>query len=465
MRPAWSHNLGRHLTPVCLAISIEGALMRKRPFLAIVVLHFALCVGACEPGGEAELVPTHPPQGNHFVSPSGSDAAAGTEQQPWRTLQFAANRLQPGDVLLVEDGIYRENVVLTCAGTGDEPITILARNFGAAIVDAGGKSACFSDRGTGLSHVVIGGLVVRNANRGFDLAGPVTKLKLTDCEITDCSNAFLCRQGADLSLERVSVIDCRDGVGLGVKGTSGIEGVTIADCSALLSSEEEGEENTDGFRIEGLCTDVHITDCEAAGFDDSGFDVKPAGALIQRCLAHHNWDNGFKVWGDGARLVNCIARDNDDTGVKFPGAAEMYFCTIAFNRRAAFRPQAERIEDIKVYNTIFAYNFIRQYITNGGRGVFTGDYNLYYAEPDELMWKTMDDEALRFTLDELREGALPLGEHSVFAAPAFISVEDRDLRPHAGSPAKGAGTFFPFVGTDFAGQPRAVTPTIGAWER
>lgn len=399
--------------------------------------------------------------GTRFVSPGGDDAGPGTQQRPWRTIQAAVNRLEPGDVLVLADGTWRESVHLSVSGTRERPVVIRARTPGAAVIDAQGAVA-IGDDGDGLAHVALNGLTVRNASVGFDLTGSVRSVTLAHTRILDCSHAFLCRQGSDLRLTEVTAVNCRDGIGIGVKGRSGVTGLEIAGCHALLDRDAEGGGNTDGFRVEGLCTEVTLSRCEAAGFDDSGFDVKPDGAVIERCLAHHNWDNGFKLWGRGARLINCIARDNHDTGVTITNALGLYHCTIAFNRRAALRPQADDIRTIVVRNCIIAHNFVRQYQAKGGAGVYDDDYNLYWADDDETIWKVMDGEGETYTIADLRAGALPMGAHSLFAAPAFVDPQSRDLRPRADSPAVGAAMPLAFVPLDFAGAPRTTPADIGA---
>jgi Right handed beta helix region/Protein of unknown function (DUF1565) len=60
----------------------------------------------------------------YYVSPSGSDSAAGTSAAPWRTIQKAANTMQPGETTLVAAGNYGERVAVTSSGTQANPITL-----------------------------------------------------------------------------------------------------------------------------------------------------------------------------------------------------------------------------------------------------------------------------------------------------------------------------------------------------
>lgn len=60
----------------------------------------------------------------YFVSPEGSDSAAGTESQPFATISHAVLQLQPGDTLTIRGGTYAETVNVPVSGTEERPITI-----------------------------------------------------------------------------------------------------------------------------------------------------------------------------------------------------------------------------------------------------------------------------------------------------------------------------------------------------
>ena len=55
----------------------------------------------------------------YFVSPQGDDAADGSRMAPWRHVQFAIDRLQPGDHLLVQAGIYEETLLIGPEDSGE----------------------------------------------------------------------------------------------------------------------------------------------------------------------------------------------------------------------------------------------------------------------------------------------------------------------------------------------------------
>lgn len=53
---------------------------------------------------------------DYYVSVSGKDTNPGTETQPWRTIQKAADTLSPGDTAWVRKGVYRERVTVNVSG-------------------------------------------------------------------------------------------------------------------------------------------------------------------------------------------------------------------------------------------------------------------------------------------------------------------------------------------------------------
>lgn len=58
--------------------------------------------------------------GTFHVAPNGSDSNRGTEDAPFRTIQHAADLAQPGDIITVHEGIYRERVNPPRGGTSED---------------------------------------------------------------------------------------------------------------------------------------------------------------------------------------------------------------------------------------------------------------------------------------------------------------------------------------------------------
>jgi hypothetical protein len=74
--------------------------------------------------GSTQLnVPTLRYQCTHYVSTDGSDTNPGTQSQPWRTIQHAADQSLPSDEICIQPGTYEERVVIRNSGTLNAPIT------------------------------------------------------------------------------------------------------------------------------------------------------------------------------------------------------------------------------------------------------------------------------------------------------------------------------------------------------
>src|SRR5690606_39126289 len=89
----------------------------------------------------------NPPEipGTLYVSPSGRDSGAGSQEDPFETLSRALQVAAAGDVIVVGDGVYpAENATyglwVNVAGTPDRPIRIVAENRHGAIIDGAGDT-------------------------------------------------------------------------------------------------------------------------------------------------------------------------------------------------------------------------------------------------------------------------------------------------------------------------------------
>jgi hypothetical protein len=112
--------------------------------LSIVAVTFVIAIGMFVPARHLHAQTTR----LFYVSPGGSDSNPGTELQPFLTLQRAADVVNAGDTVVVENGVYtgigsgtacasisRPVVCLSRGGASGSPVTIKARHVGGAKVD------------------------------------------------------------------------------------------------------------------------------------------------------------------------------------------------------------------------------------------------------------------------------------------------------------------------------------------
>jgi hypothetical protein len=94
------------------------------------------------------------------VSPGGSDAAAGTEAAPLKTIHRAAQLAQAGDVVTIRAGTYDEAVSVAHSGTADKPVVFQAADRGTVVLTGGRHT--FEPASDAVGYVVVRGLIFRH---------------------------------------------------------------------------------------------------------------------------------------------------------------------------------------------------------------------------------------------------------------------------------------------------------------
>ncbi|MCF6271374.1 MAG: right-handed parallel beta-helix repeat-containing protein [Melioribacteraceae bacterium] len=103
----------------------------------------------------------------YYVAPNGNDSSPGTENQPWLTIQKAANTLIAGDIVYIKAGTYNERVIPQNSGTAGNYILYAVYPGDQVTIDGNGISLPaewgglfdISDKG----YIRVSGLRVINA--------------------------------------------------------------------------------------------------------------------------------------------------------------------------------------------------------------------------------------------------------------------------------------------------------------
>ncbi|GHH43920.1 hypothetical protein GCM10017774_42410 [Lentzea cavernae] len=137
--------------------------------LAVAVSLGSAPLGLLVLGGTANAAAT-----TYFVSPSGSDNNAGTSAaQPFKTIQKASDSTNPGDVVQLMNGTYRETgtgrdvLNITRSGTADAPITYQAFPGHKPVLNP--VTGWHGIRITGASHIKVSGLEVAGDSTSINL--------------------------------------------------------------------------------------------------------------------------------------------------------------------------------------------------------------------------------------------------------------------------------------------------------
>ena len=109
---------------------------------------------------------------DYYVSTSGSDHNSGTKSSPFRTIQHAANIVDPGDVVHVLSGTYAEAVEVTRNGTSSARIRFISDSqWGAKITGNGTIADAFMVHGANYIDVVGFEVTNQSGYQGIELYG------------------------------------------------------------------------------------------------------------------------------------------------------------------------------------------------------------------------------------------------------------------------------------------------------
>jgi NPCBM/NEW2 domain/Right handed beta helix region len=465
----------------------------------------------------------------YWVAMDGDDAGPGTRDEPWATLQHAADSVGPGATVYVREGVYEQKVDIRASGLPGRPITFAAAPGERVVLDgsslevpAGQNAMIAIDsqrfvtirgfeitgyRSDASGHVPIGILVT----------GAADHIRLADNVVRDMGTTFEGRNGGDAH-------------GIAVFGSAGdhpIEEVEIVDnelANLTLGSSEAlvVNGNVKDFRIEG--NEVH--DTNNIGIDVIGFEGTAPDPTVDQARdgivrgnvvwnvdsygnpAYGNDRSADGIYVDGGRDIlvegntihdvnigielasehagrstrNVTARNNlvyDSTaiGIAIGGYDRRRGSTedcVIVNNTVVNTDGVELLVQFDTRNNVIANNVI----VAGARHVFVEndyrenagnvlDHNLYFSVDGSSTgtWQWKGVGYDDFDRWSARSGN---DRHSTFADPGFEDAAAQDFSLRAGSPAVDAGAFLAASGaTDLRGDPRAQAGGIdlGAFEQ
>lgn len=223
---------------------------------------------------------------SYYVSASGSDTNSGTQSAPWRHINYAASKAQPGDTVNVLAGTYNEIVTIPNSGNSSSGYISFIGQPGAIVdgtglsVGSSGQTGLFSLEGAH-SYVLIEGFELRNFSSsqrgkspvGIDFEGSGSNLEFVNNHIHNIS-------------QTLSSCNSANALGVAVYGTNGstaISNLTLLgneiDHNITGCSENVSFDGNVQYFVEAQ-NNVH--DANNICIDDIGFEgVSPNSATDQ----------------------------------------------------------------------------------------------------------------------------------------------------------------------------------------
>ena len=357
----------------------------------------------------------------YYVSPTGSDSNPGTSAAPFQTIQHAADIVNPGDTVVVEDGTYNggcaaltQTVTVNRGGSPGNFVTFKSANKYGAKLD--------------------GGKICRD---GWVIGNGVSYVRIQDFEITGyAASGGTWADALQLDCGTCSNID--------------ILGNKIHDIGKICTDTANGQNGI--FMNANSITVEQNTIYNIGRFAPGENGCNPSTDYYQ------NHDHGiYDDAGDHAKIQSNIFYNNvRGWSIQvYPGSSTSLLI---------------------INNTFSDPNPYRQgHILCWGAGTMSGyiSNNIFYQPNTAAIWDQycagiIVNYNLSTNIDEYNQCGSSCASYAndlLNQNPATIMLSpDTDFHLILGSPAIGAGTSTNAPATDFNGKPRNNPPSIGAYE-
>lgn len=427
-----------------------------------------------------------PSNGNtYYVATSGNDSNPGTEAEPFRTIQKAANIVYAGDTVLIKAGTYVERVQIRGSGTMDNYITFRPYGTDTVVLDGNGILTNLFHV-SGATCIRIKGLTIKNSSNSSAIyVTDSDYIIIEDNIIIDPNTAGEGTQGgvrichgAENCIIQRNTISVNAGPP-GVRGTIfGIvwwraggghvirDNVITSTTGALRDGMGGGPEDTSEYM-----NNVDIYNNVIVGAEDDG--IQPEGGNVNVRL----WNNRIKDSFIGFAMTPTLKGPlyvfrnviTGSTSAAFKlgdssfGRIYLYHNTYYTNQSADGYKQTNP----DLGNIVSRNNIIRsgRYIFEIGGPNFDFDYDSLYTT-DGARFVKWTNSTMYISLESFVSGT---GQelHGISEADnRFVDVASDDFRLSAGSPCIDAGVILPGFNDAHSPWPyQGSAPDIGAFEQ
>lgn len=438
----------------------------------------------------------------YYVATNGKDVNPGSLVSPWKTIQKAADTLQPGDTVFVRRGVYKGLVTINVSGAPGAPITFTNYLKEKPVIDASGILPPEEDRALiyiqDRSHLIIRGFELRNFSTNKPERQP------SGIYVTGASHHIELRKNNIHAIRNTH----RDGnaFGIAIYGTSATQAITgmVIDGNDVHHLKTG---NSESMVLNGNVTNFEVTnnrmhDNNNIGIDFAGFENTCPDPALDRardgvCRGNVVWNISSRanpsynrvaaadgIYCDGATRVlierniiylvdigvelasenaggntsDCILRDNFISRCRVAGLGLGGYdaergatigCTVTNNTFYLNDTLRTGSGEVMLQHFL-TNNTIKQNIFfTGPQNVFVSnpaatnsgtvfDYNCYFSKGGAEDSEWMWKEAGLVSFDAWKE-TTGQDAHSIFADPKFVKPTSGNFRLKPESPAVNAG--------------------------
>ncbi|KAL2788523.1 hypothetical protein BJX66DRAFT_327080 [Aspergillus keveii] len=262
-----------------------------------------------------------------YVSPNGSDDAAGTIGAPLQSIQLAVDQASAGDTIYLRGGTYSptSNIQITKSGTASAPYVLRAYEGEAVIIDGEDLPGTPADLDASLP----------NSDRGILHIEDAEYWEFYNLELINGPYGVYSRDASNNHYERIVTRDNYE-TGFQIQGAASNNVVLYLDSYGNRDPRKNGE-SADGTREFKSAVTIEDTISWGNGINRWGFtpfegdgngyklgggddaDIGPANHVITNCIAFGNAHDGFT---DNSQPGNFVltrntAWDNGAIGFRF----------------------------------------------------------------------------------------------------------------------------------------------------
>ncbi|TLY16883.1 MAG: DUF1565 domain-containing protein [Nitrospirae bacterium] len=396
----------------------------------------------------------------YYVATNGNDSNPGTQASPWRTIQHAANVVNPGDIVNVRGGTYIEAVVLTRSGAVGNPITFQAFPGEAPILNGATIPNNNGFELRGASNVILDGFEITNFRQSSLIGGAIF--------VHDASSNSSTTIIRNNHTHHFTGID--NPTGIWVSGYAGT--VEIANNTSHNNSGSANNVNNTGIVIfqdalsSGAVTNI-IVHNNLVYNENIGIKYKhaaPAGvtvtAIIEKNIVHDITGVDSQLAGIGTEQNGTVIRNNIIYNVsqnQGPGVAigpqggggsannvQVYNNSMYNVYWGVYSPDTSHSSNPNVHDNIFftvplsgGIPPAAGYCLTNTSGITGMDYD--YFAGGVAVWGCWNGSGLLTLIQLLTSG---FATHSLTGNPLFVNPSGAppDFHLQAGSPARNVGT-------------------------
>ena len=387
-----------------------------------------------------------------YVDPAGNDGAAGSNTQPWRTLQKAANTVRAGDLVIVRAGRYA-GLYLTASGTATDPITFHGEP--GAIVDTQNPTTPDGINLEGASYVIVEGFTVTGVPRA-GIRSVVNHHVIIRGNTGDLNGRWGILTGFsdDILIENnvMSRSQAEHGIYVSNSGDRPVirKNVVFGNRANGIHMNGDVSQGGDGIISGALVEDNTIFDNGLGGGSGINCDGVQS-SLFRNNLLYNNHASGISLYQIDAAQP---ARDNQVLNNTI---------VMASDARWAINIQNASTGNVLRNNILFNQQSFR-----GSVAISADSLPGFVSDTNVVMDRfSIDGGDTRIGLAAWR-AATGQDQSSLIAVPTalFVNFAGNDYHLIATSPARDAGVTLAAVADDLEGAPRPQGPAsdIGAYE-